>query len=83
MIEATTYKGTKVYVTAIDDCGENVGGFYCQVYADEDMNDELDYFVIHKEWLEEESYFSLTKAEEQEKVLETMIKEEVHSIDDY
>lgn len=70
MIEATTSKGTKVYVTATDDCGDNKGGLYCQIYADENIQRELDNFVIHREWLDEAD-------------ADTLIKEHVHAITEY
>ena len=37
----------KVYITKTPDCGENLGGYYCQVYADENFENEIDDFVIH------------------------------------
>lgn len=49
MITARTAKGTQVWVSFCDDCGCNKGGFFCQVYADEDLQCELDYFVIDAE----------------------------------
>lgn len=39
----------KVWISRTDDCGENEGGYFCQVYADENMDDEIDYFCIHPE----------------------------------
>ena len=38
--------------TLCDDCGENKGGYFCQVYLDEDEVFEYDNFVIHNEELE-------------------------------
>ena len=37
----------KVWISCIEDCAENKGGYFCQVYADEDMEYEIDYFCIH------------------------------------
>ena len=37
MVTARTLKGAQVYVTFYPDCEENVGGYYCQVYTDENM----------------------------------------------
>lgn len=37
----------KVYITCIQDCDENEGGYYCQVYTDEELAEEVDYFCIH------------------------------------
>lgn len=42
-----------VWVTTTPDCGENTGGFYCQVYADEDWTEQIDDFCIHPEELSE------------------------------
>lgn len=39
----------KVWISTCKDCGENEGGYFCQVYADEDMEIEIDYFCIHPE----------------------------------
>ena len=36
----------KVYITFCDDCDINKGGCYCQVYDNEDMDNEIDNFVI-------------------------------------
>ena len=38
----------KVYVSFCDDTHPNKGGYYCQVYADENGEFELDNFVIHR-----------------------------------
>jgi hypothetical protein len=46
------YSYDMVFVSLCDDIGENKGGFFCQVYDDEDMQNEINYFVIHKEDLE-------------------------------
>ena len=35
MVTARTLKGAQVYVTFYLDCEENVGGYYYQVYTDE------------------------------------------------
>ncbi len=45
------YRG--VYISTTDDCGENLGGYYCQVYADEEMSYEIDDFCIHPAELRE------------------------------
>jgi len=37
----------KVYVTFCDDTFPNKGGYYCQIYGDENLQWELDNFVIH------------------------------------
>lgn len=38
------YRG--LYVSATPDCEPNEGGYYCQVYADEDYGDQIDDFCI-------------------------------------
>lgn len=37
----------KVWISRCEDCDENEGGYYCQVYADEDMEHQIDDFCIH------------------------------------
>ena len=39
----------KVWISRTDDYGENEGGYFCQVYTDEYMDDEIDCFCIHPE----------------------------------
>ena len=41
--------GKIVYITMIEDCNENKGGFYCQVYQDETLKNEIDDFCIHND----------------------------------
>ena len=41
--------GKKVYISFCDDVGENKGGYYCQVYADSNCDNEIDNFVIQAE----------------------------------
>ena len=41
--------GKKVYISFCDDVGENKGGYYCQVYADSNCDNEIDNFVIGAE----------------------------------
>lgn len=38
-----------VWISICRDCGENEGGYFCQVYSDKYMEDEIDYFCIHCE----------------------------------
>lgn len=49
MVSLIDRKGNKVFVTICDDCGENKGGYYCQVYTDEDFQNEIDNFCLHHE----------------------------------
>lgn len=43
------YKG--FYVTYTADCEDNLGGYFCQVYKDSNLDYEIDNFCIHKEEL--------------------------------
>lgn len=52
MRKVTTLNGNSFYVTFTDDCDDNVGGYFCQVYEDEDLKEEIDYFVLHKEHID-------------------------------
>lgn len=61
MITAKTKRGTIVYVTSTEDCDENKGGLYCQIYADPELNNELDNFCIHKEELEQSTFNQLAR----------------------
>lgn len=45
------YRG--LYIDTVEDCDENEGGYYCKVYSDECMFDEIDDFCIHPDELEE------------------------------
>ena len=49
MVKATDKLGQTVYVTCTDDCEPNEGGYYCEVYADEDLMYDLDFFCVHPE----------------------------------
>lgn len=37
----------KVYIHYIEDCDENKGGYYCEVYDTEEMDNRIDYFCVH------------------------------------
>lgn len=37
----------KVWIGCIPDCGENLGGYFCEVWSDEEMDNRIDYFCIH------------------------------------
>ncbi len=58
----------KVYVSITDDVGENEGGYFCQVYADQDMEHQLDYFCVHSE--------ELTNGTEVENLIEQIVVDE-------
>lgn len=49
MVEAKDALGQVVYVSRVEDCCENEGGYWCQVYADEFLDYELDDFCVHPE----------------------------------
>ena len=51
MIGNMEYKG--YYISTTPDVGPNQGGYYCQVYDDEDMTNQIDDFCIHPDELEE------------------------------
>lgn len=40
--------GKKLHITLCDDIDTNKGGYYCQVYDNENCDNEIDNFVIHK-----------------------------------
>lgn len=46
MIECTSKNGIKVYVTRTYDVEPNVGGFYCEVYLDDNCDHKVDDFCI-------------------------------------
>ena len=52
MIKATTKNGVVLFITLCDDVEPNKGGYYCEVYLDEDNYIDVDDFVIHKEDLD-------------------------------
>jgi hypothetical protein len=52
MIKVQTKNGVELFITLCDDCGNNKGGYYCEVSLDENGVFEYDNFVIHKEDLE-------------------------------
>lgn len=43
------------YIAVTEDCDENKGGYYCEIYRKSDTNHDnlIDYFCIHKEELEQ------------------------------
>ena len=49
MIETKDKAGHTLYVTTTPDCEDNEGGYYCEVYADEDFITKLDDFCVHPE----------------------------------
>lgn len=38
---------SKIYVSTCPDVGENEGGYYCIIFADEDYTIQIDDFVVH------------------------------------
>ena len=49
MIKEYTKNGVELFISLCDDCFPNEGGYYCEVFLDEDCIEEYDNFVIHKE----------------------------------
>ena len=75
MIVTKTAKGTKVFVSFCEDCGCNEGGFFVQVYADDDFENELDYFVLDRK--------KFSKAKDPYTLAERLAAEYIRSITDY
>lgn len=46
MIKCISKNGVEVWVSRCYDCEPNLGGFFCQVYLDEDCEYEIDDFVV-------------------------------------
>ena len=49
MITVMTKNGVKLFISLTDDCDDNKGGYFCQVYLNEDDMIEYDNFVIHRD----------------------------------
>ena len=47
MIETRDKAGHRIYISYTEDCEYNEGGFYCEVYADEDGDNKIDDFCVH------------------------------------
>lgn len=45
------YKGLEI--GCVEDCGDNEGGYFCEVYTIEPVYDRIDFFSIHPEELRE------------------------------
>jgi hypothetical protein len=52
MIKATTKNGVDLFISLCDDVEPNKGGYYCEVYLEDDDCLCIDNFVIHKEDLD-------------------------------
>lgn len=46
MIQVKDKKGQTVYVSYVQDCGDNPDGFYCETYSDRNGNHKIDDFVV-------------------------------------
>lgn len=46
MIECVTKNGVRVWVSRTYDCEPNLGGFFCQIYLDDNCNREIGDFVV-------------------------------------
>ena len=51
MVSTHDKNGKPIYISFTDDCGENEGGYYCEMYEG-DCEGEVDFFVVHKKWIE-------------------------------
>ena len=47
MIHTKDKSGRDIWITYWQDCGENENGFYCETYADENLDVVIDYFCVH------------------------------------
>ena len=47
MVRAKDKAGHKIYITYINDCEYNKGGFYCEVYSDRNCDHKIDDFCVH------------------------------------
>ena len=47
MIETKDKAGQTIYITYINDCAENEGGFYCETYSDDNCDNKIDDFCVH------------------------------------
>lgn len=54
MLQVPINETESLYVSFTDDCEPNEGGFYCEVYNE--LDEEVDDFVIHKEDLPNADY---------------------------
>ena len=52
MIKVTTKNGLDLFISLCDDVDTNKGGYYCEVYLNEDDCIDIDNFVIHKDDLD-------------------------------
>ena len=52
MIKVTTKNGVDLFISLCDDVEPNKGGYYCEVYLEDDDCLGIDNFVIHKEDLD-------------------------------
>lgn len=53
------YKG--YYVSCICDCDENLNGYYCEIYKDNDEEEMVDYFCVHEDELRKDDLETLMK----------------------
>ena len=47
MLKVQVNKRTTLYVSFCEDTQPNKGGYYCQVYADPELECQVDDFVVH------------------------------------
>ena len=74
MYKVYTKNGIALFISLCDDVEPNKGGYYCEVYLDEDCITEFDNFVIHKE--------DLDCFENEDNGIEVLCEEYARGVDD-
>ena len=74
MIKEYTKNGVELFISLCDDCFPNEGGYYCEVFLDEDCIEEYDNFVIHKE--------DLNNAVDKDEFIQNCCKNYAKNVDD-
>ena len=83
MIETTDKAGQKVYVTYVNDCEDNAGGFYCETYSDENCDHKIDDFCVHLEslWNYSEPYSERAILDRLKEYIRDYYKDEVLNLE--
>lgn len=74
MYKVYTKNEIALFISLCDDVEPNKGGYYCEVYLDEDCITEFDNFVIHKE--------DLDCFENEDNGIEVLCEEYARGVDD-
>ena len=74
MYKVYTKNGIALFISLCDDVEPNKGGYYCEVYLNEDCISEYDNFVIHKE--------DLDCFENEDNGIEVLCEEYARGVDD-